>query len=94
MLKKSKRKKKEVRSSADMANHNGSFSQMLSATITAKDIKKEKENTHGTIHSEPGPIRSRLAEHNQQVELGKSIRSKLFPPVRTFSQSPLSSVWF
>ena len=89
-----KKKKKGVLSSADMANHNGSFSQMLSATITAKDIKKEKENTHGPIHSEPGPIRSRLAEHNKQVELGKSIRSKLFPPVRTFSQSPLSSVWF
>ena len=41
-----------------------------------------------------GPIRSRLVEHNKKVELGKSIRSKLFSLVRTFSQSPLSSVGF
>ena len=78
-----------------MANHNTDrLVKYSSATITAKDIKKEKENTHGPIHSEPGPIRPPLAEHNKQVELGKSIRSKLFSPVRTFSQSPLTSVWF
>ena len=41
-----------------------------------------------------GPIRSRLAEHNKKVELGKSIQSKLFSPVRTFSQSPLRFVGF
>ena len=74
-----------------------------SAPITAKDIKKEKENMHRPIHSELGPIwslfsfifgpiRSRLAEHNKKVKLGKSIRSKLFSPIHTFSQSPLSSV--
>ena len=79
------------------------------APITAKDIKKEKENMHRPIHSKPGPIRSlflllllllllygpirsRLAEHNKNVKLEKSIRSKLFSPIHTFSQSPLSSV--
>ena len=39
-----------------------------------------------------GPIRSRLAEHSKKVKLRKSIRSKLFSPIRMFSQSPLSSV--
>ena len=78
-----------------------------SAPITAKDIKKETENMHRPIHSKPGPIRSlflllllllygpirsRLAEHNKNVKLEKSIRSKLFSPIHTFSQSPLSSV--
>ena len=77
-----------------------------SAPITAKDIKKEKENMHRPIHSELvliwslffffwllcGPIRSRLAEHSKKVKLRKSIWSKLFSPIRMFSQSPLSSV--
>ena len=77
-----------------------------SAPITAKDIKKEKENMHRPIHSELvliwslffffwllcGPIRSRLAEHSKKVKIRKSIRSKLFSPIRMFSQSPLSSV--
>ena len=76
-----------------------------SAPITAKDIKKEKENMHRPIHLEPspigslffffsffGPIRSWLAKHNKKIKLKKSIRSKLFSPIRTFSQSPLSSV--
>ena len=77
-----------------------------SAPITAKDIKKEKENMHRPIHSEPGsirslfllllllygPIRSRLVEHNKYVKLEKSIRSKLFSPIHTFSQSPLTKL--
>ena len=81
-----------------------------SAPITAKDIKKEKENMHRPIHSKPGPIRSlfllllllllllygpirsRLVEHNKYVKLEKSIRSKLFSPIHTFSQSPLTKL--
>ena len=73
-----------------------------STPITAKEIKKEKENMHKPIHSELGcdlffffffgPIWSQLVEHNKKVKLGKSIRSKLFTPIRMFSQSPLSSM--